>query len=363
MRGLPALGVLVLLGCASLGAWAHSRQFATVPMASPARGPRPADRLDRNDECVVCHADIADEWTHSLHRQAFEDPMFQAALAHERHPGFCRSCHAPEADPSHVPSARAAAAGVACVTCHLVGRDDAVLASPRAGQPEHQAAGPDRPHALHRTAAFASADACAGCHEFWFPTGGRGGHELKMQRTITEHARSPYAADGCQTCHMPPARGEGAVHREHRFAVAGQVQMLRAAVEVDARRDGPNHVIIELWPRAVGHAVPTGDLFRRVVVELHTADDDGPVWSAQRVLGRRFATRRHGDGNAIRVELADERIGVSRGATVVEFELPAELSDRALRWVLVHERALDAGVGAGLRADVWDRTVFAEGEL
>jgi hypothetical protein len=54
---------------------------------------------------------------------------------------------------------------------------------------------------------------------------------------------------------------------------------------------------------------------------------------------------------------------VGRGARVVELELPAELHARRLRWVLVYERALEAGSGSQQRADIWDRTPFAEGEL
>ena len=337
---------------------------ATAPatMPGPARGRRSSskgqpgqpDRLARNDACSTCHADIATEWTHSLHRHAYDDPMFQAGLAREREPMFCQSCHAPEADPRHEPSAREAAAGVACVSCHLTGRDDAVLAGPDG--PTGQA-----PHALRRSAAFASPDACADCHEFWFP----GGHKLKMQRTITEHTRSAFAEDSCQTCHMPPTRsdgGEHSEHREHRFAVVGQVQMLRAAVRVEASRPSPDRVELQLSPGAVGHAVPTGDLFRRLSVELHTRDS-GPPWSDKRVLVRRFGNQPIGDGEITRVERGDDRVGMKRGPTIVTFSVPPELHERGLRWELVLERALDFTVGVNARADIWDRTSFMTGEL
>jgi hypothetical protein len=329
-------------------------------MPTPARGPRgQSNRLDRNDECVACHADVASEWTHSLHQRAFEDPMFQAAIERERHPGFCRSCHAPEADPMREPTAREAAAGVACVSCHLTGGDPAVLAGPNP-----QADDDDRevPHALRRTAAFASPDACGGCHEFWFPSNGRAGHALKMQRTISEHARSDHADVSCQGCHMPPARSGGAVHHDHGFAVAGQPNMLRAAVTIVATRPEPGRVVIELSPRMVGHAFPTGDLFRRLSVDVHS-DDSGPSWSAQRVLGRHFGVQRVGDGQVIRVEHDDDRVGVGGGPTIVTFTLPPELHDSAITWELVHERALDASSGADQHAQIWDRTTFARGKL
>lgn len=354
---LLGLSLAVIVARTGVAASGSTPRRTSAIMPGPAKGPRVADRLDRNDDCVGCHSDLAREWSHSLHRGAFEDPMFQAALARERDPGFCRSCHAPESDPRHEPTPREAAAGVACVSCHLDGKDGVVLAAPDPGADDSEV-----PHALRRTSAFASPDACAGCHEFWFPSGGRAGHELKMQRTVTEHARSDFADESCQSCHMLPARSGGAVHHDHGFAVVGQPQMLRAAVSIAATRPEPGRVVLELSPRVVGHAFPTGDLFRRLVIELH-ADDDGVAWSTQRVLEREFVGQRVGDGQIIKVEREDSRVGVGRGPRVVELALPAELHGRRLRWVLVYERALEAASGSQRHADIWDRTPFAEGQL
>jgi hypothetical protein len=161
---------------------------------------------------------------------------------------------------------------------------------------------------------------------------------------------------------MLPTRSDAAVHHDHGFAVVGQPQMLRAAVTIAATRPEPGRVVIELSPRLVGHAFPTGDLFRRVVIELH-ADDDGQAWSTQRVLEREFVGQRVGDGQIIKVEREDSRVGIGRGPRIVELELPAELHGRPLRWVLVYERALEAASGSQRHADIWDRTAFAEGRL
>lgn len=353
------LGLALAVARTGVASSSSKARRSSAVMPGPAHGPRlDADaRLDRNDDCISCHADIAREWSHSLHRQSFEDPMFQAALTREREPAFCRSCHAPESDPRREPTTREAQAGVACVTCHLDRKDGVVLAGPHPHADDHEV-----PHALRRSSEFASPDACAGCHEFWFPSAGRAGHELKMQRTITEHAHSKFADDSCQSCHMPPARSDGAVHHDHGFTVVGRPQMLRAAVSVEATRPTPGSVMIELSPRLVGHAFPTGDLFRRLVVELH-ADDGGKAWSTQRVLSRDFVGQRVGQGQLIQVEHDDLRVGVGRGPRVVEFELPPELHDRPLRWVLVYERALEHASGSQHRADIWDRTPFLEGHL
>lgn len=356
---LATLGVAVLIASAS-SATPSAPMFAAksiLVMPGPAKGPRGEDRLDRNDDCVACHADVASEWSHSLHRQSYSDPMFQTALDREHAPAFCRSCHAPEADPRSEPSRRAAEAGVACVSCHVTGSSDDVLAAPDPSADDSKV-----PHALRREPEFAKPDACGRCHEFWFPSDGRAGDELKMQRTVAEHARSAFADESCQDCHMTPSRSGGAVHKGHRFAVANQPVTLRAAVWITATRPEPGRVILELEPRLVGHAFPTGDLFRRLAVEVHAVDEAG-AWSDQRLLARHFGGRRVGEGQIIKIERDDDRVGIGSGPRVVEFELPAALHDRPVEWALVHERVLEASIGAEQRADIWDRTEFARGTL
>ena len=79
---LTGFGVAVLVASASAAlprSPIAARQSILV-MPAPAKGARAKDRLDRNDDCVACHSDVASEWSHSLHRQSFSDPMFQAAL-------------------------------------------------------------------------------------------------------------------------------------------------------------------------------------------------------------------------------------------------------------------------------------------
>ncbi len=359
-----AMGLTLLVASASPPAGEKPVEAALASksilvMPGPARGPRAKDRLDRNDDCVACHADVASEWSHSLHRQSFSDPMFQTALSREHAPAFCRSCHAPEADPRSEPSPRAAEAGVACVSCHVTGSSDEVLAAPDPGGDDS-----DVPHPLRRESEFARPDACGRCHEFWFPSDGRAGLELKMQRTIAEHARSKFANEDCQDCHMAPSRSGGPVHRGHRFTVVGQPGTLRAAVAIAATRPEPGRVVLELSPRLVGHAFPTGDLFRRLAVDVRSvAGTEGPAWSDQRLLARHFGGQRVGEGQVIKIERDDDRVGIGSGARIVEFALPREMHDRPIEWSLVYERVLDASIGAEQHADVWDRTEVEHGIL
>lgn len=351
--GLAVLGALAIASSVFVSP-ARGGLSAPKAMPGPTRRARADERLQRNRECVNCHAEIAAEWAESLHHRSFRDPMFQEAFARERRAAFCQGCHAPEADPRKTPDAARAELGVGCVSCHLV--DDEILAGPS----EDPSADAAIPHGLRRDPEFAGEQACARCHEFWFPSGGRGGHELLMQKTVSEHARSPARGESCQGCHMPPSsRGTGdPVHRGHGFAVAGEPSMLKAGARIEAERvdgaDGVERVILRLEPRAVGHAFPSGDLFRRLVLRVGDLDE--------RYLARHFGGQRIG-GAAIKIELADDRVGVGRGPRVVEFELPAKLRGRPVPWSVVYQRVLDAPMGAEDQAEVWDETELASGEL
>ena len=89
-----------------------------------------------------------------------------------------------------------------------------------------------------------------------------------MQLTATEHRASTHSTTPCTTCHMPRAAG----HASHRFAASRDVDFLRPAADIRASRSG-NEVLISLSPRDVGHALPTGDIFRRLRVEVIVPGD------------------------------------------------------------------------------------------
>jgi hypothetical protein len=322
----------------------------TASMPGPTTRARDEARLSSNDDCVSCHPVVAREWQRSLHRRSFSDPMFRVAFAREGEADFCQGCHAPEADPRGPVGARQAAVGVGCVGCHVV--DGEILAAPAPARDDAEL-----PHALRREPDFAGVRACAGCHEFWFPAGGREGHGLKMQRTVSEHARSTAHDQSCQDCHMPPSGAGGRLHRSHEFVVANDPRMLHAAAEITAART-PGQVRVSLAPRAVGHAFPTGDLFRRLVVEL-----DGEGCEQVRYLGRHFGAQRQRSGAVIKVELSDDRVGLGAGAREVIFPLSPRCDEQALRWSVRYQRLLDAPIGAEERAEVWDEMTIAGGTL
>jgi hypothetical protein len=318
-----------------------------IEMPGPARGRR-EQAAALNAECERCHAPEAREWRASLHREADLVPAYRRAFAIEPMP-FCRSCHAPEANPEEPESDAVAAIGVGCVTCHVTG--SAVLAAPL----RNPASPALSPHPIVRDARFAGDGACAGCHEFGFPsTPGRETRD-KMQWTMTEHARSAAADVPCAGCHMPLERGR----RSHTFAASRDPAMLARAAHITAERDGPSSVRITLAPAEAGHAFPTGDLFRRIEV---LAQIDGPdhmvLGSDVQYLGRHFERRGAGSGRRL---VRDDRLF---GAPVtVTLSLGPDAAGRPIAYRVAYQR-IEHPVGTGDEAAVLEgETVLAQGIL
>lgn len=310
-----------------------------------------ADPVEENRLCEGCHIEIAAEWRASQHRSSFTDPTFQKALAIED-TAFCRGCHAPEA-PGPDGSKEAQAIGVGCVTCHLAA--DVVMAAPAPGISF-------APHRADRSEVFATAAACAGCHEFAFDDEARREAPLPMQATVTEHAASEHATSACADCHMPRTASG---HRSHDFASTRDPDAHRRAVAVRAERTGETSVRLHLTTRGVGHAYPTGDIFRRVSVE---ATVDGPEYrvlgSVRRFLGRHFTTGRDLDDAPVRVEARDDRIGSAPGEpTVVDLELGNVAAGRTIRWTVTYDRVLHVADHREAQAVVPERIVLASGEI
>lgn len=288
-----ALLTTALLGAACRGA----------PPASPSTVR--TDPVAANAKCATCHAEIADEWRKSLHHTSFDDPIFQAAYARETQ-RFCVDCHAPE-DASGGGQPALASLGTACTTCHT------------------------EPHGKKKRD---PAVACAGCHEFSFP--GRQASnrpEDRMQRTLSEHAASPLAAVPCTECHMPKTNG----HQSHLFGGGRDPAWLRSAIAVKASRTDAD-IAVTLSPATVAHAVPTGDLFRRLAIGLETVDANGDVTDREmRTVGRAFSLV-HGE----RFEIADTRPGThGANATTIAFGARAG----RVRWFVSYQRVLADGPG------------------
>lgn len=294
-------GVVVLVA-ASLGAKGPS---ASVLLGHPASlNPQEKhggfERVQVNRSCEGCHVEIAAEWRESRHRLAYTNGPFQRSLAREAAPlqPFCQSCHAPEANPFAKPSNATADLGVGCVTCHAP--RGPILAADGSGQ---------TPHAVLRTNDFSSDAACAQCHQFAFP-GPAGRMGLQMQRTVDEHA-SNNQGKTCIDCHMPPESG-AKTHKNHRFPGGYDESLVKSALETTVSRDKQGLVHVALRPKNISHALPTGDLFRRLAITA--IPDDSTQKTKTTFLARHFVRGR------VMQEARDDR--VLQDERVVDFDMP-----------------------------------------
>lgn len=282
-------------------------------------------RLD-DDDCQSCHDDAARGWARSRHHRAFTNPQFVRSFAREPRQ-FCRDCHAPavaRAEP--VDAKTAESLGVGCLDCHGVdGQDDV-----RTGPGDEV----DAPHGLVRVATFGT-DSCARCHEFDFPESSRRPRGTMMQRTMSEHRASPWASNSCASCHLPAT---AAGTHDHGVTGGHDASLLRGALNVTASRDGDD-VVLTLEPQGVGHAFPTGDLFRRLEVGAELNVDGVVRARATRYLTRHFEPWRNADGTrnpAHAWPVVDDRL---TGDTTLRLALPGSGDENGIvQWWVDYQR-------------------------
>ncbi len=276
-RALLLVAALTIAGLVARAAAQHA-----APLIRPGGGPIETGRIPAGlrsidaASCGECHAEHLREWQTSAHRASFTSPVFLAEFRHRRLPS-CVRCHAPRTE---------RAAGIDCAACHV--RDGAVLNPTVSGR---------APHASRAAPELSDERACAPCHEFDFD--GQPGDRL--QRTVSEWAESPHAGTSCQGCHLPLRDGRHA----HHFPGGLDATLVRNAITVRSGRaqaeDGVTRVHLTLAVNRAGHAVPTGDIFRRL--EVRVWPEGQPQRAESVMLARRFrVSRRRWQ------EIADRRV-------------------------------------------------------
>ena len=336
---------LVVLGLA--GWLAPAAEQGGVSRELPAAA---VDLAAQNAACEGCHVPEALEWRASLHRRSFTNDAFARSFAREPEP-FCQGCHAPHADTNLSPSTWAAESGVTCVACHVEPGGVRAAATARSHEPA--------PHALVRDVGFTGAGACASCHEFDFPVSRRHPAGRKMQLTVMEHARSEFAEVACADCHM----ARMGRRRDHRFVASRDPEFLRAAISVAARRSGADRVQLGLAPVGVGHAFPTGDLFRRIELRVEARDAQGElVDKTIRHLERHFQPGTHTGPDAGRPDPieVDDRLAA---ATEIELVVPGADAGHSLRWRVAYQRVDQRDPYDPERSSLAGEVVLAEGVL
>src|SRR5262249_38510741 len=156
----------------------------------------------------------------------------------------------------------------------------------------------------------------------------------------------------CVDCHMKGG--------SHRFDVSRNPSFLRNAIAItDVKVTDHNRAVaITLTPRNVGHAFPTGDMFRRLVVRTESASSSPPA-SAARTLARGFGPA----ATAAKKQMtSDTRL--FRETTIT---LPRKASDRYVR--VYYQRLISAGMSLpsapanAAREDVEDEILLVEAEI
>ncbi|MBN8222297.1 MAG: hypothetical protein J0L53_15350, partial [Spirochaetes bacterium] len=156
--------------------------------------------------------------------------------------------------------------GISCLVCHA--RAGKILT----GAPPTKA----EAHTYVIRPEFKDERMCENCHEFNFPTAATAMHEGEkfrytaqpMQSTVEEYRASGYFGRvTCQGCHLFSGTADS-----HSFPGGHALERLKRDLRIEIARSDPNHITVRLFAQGIGHAFPTGDLFRTLRVRLLGAD-------------------------------------------------------------------------------------------
>lgn len=281
--------------------------------------------------CTVCHAKEGREWARSRHRYAYSNEIF--LLGYTQEPSArCIGCHAPLVEQAReledaqeglrgtvaaVPPGALVHEGITCAVCHV--RDGAVLtARPVSGAM----------HAVTPLPELRDSRFCANCHQFRFTRRGKHGRsELGSPMQTTYDEWQAYLEGGgsktCQDCHMPGG--------SHAFLGAHDEETLQGALRMEVDECQSR---VRVWTVDVGHQLPTGDVFRRLTLDVRLRS--GEVRRLA-VFGRRFASTEELGRHLV------EDTSLHPGRTE-EVEIPTDAASVHLRYHFLAEDSEDARV-------------------
>ena len=241
------------------------------------------EALSDSKSCRRCHKTVYDNWYSSRHRVSFTNRLYKESHAREASV-WCVNCHAPLLKPGGRPLNEEdrvlADEGISCLVCHV--RKGKILTGtlpPPAEGKTH------REHEYRVFPEMKSADFCASCHQFNFPSivapdrdTPRGLEpiifsDLVMQDTFMEWKSSTFGGGGqpgnsgnitsCQNCHLLSGSPES-----HLFPGGHNLKRLAKVLSIEAKYVEKNSLLVTVYSMGIGHAFPTGDLFRTLRVRL-----------------------------------------------------------------------------------------------
>jgi hypothetical protein len=181
-----------------------------------------------------------------------------------------------------------------------------------------------------------------------------------MQKTMIEHAQSANSSKPCQDCHMPLVASQaGPPHRKHDFRVMGDNEFMSRAIVVDKAEIKDDSLHLDLLLGTIGHAFPTGDLYRRVDVRATAVDgSDKPIGNGSSyILRRTFGPAFEGPNKAVPIEREDGRLlgpkhivlPLPKGTKRAKYEivwqrLPPEMANKFGMKMNEHEMVVRKGI-------------------
>jgi hypothetical protein len=326
----------------------------------------------RAEECATCHREFYDEWSTTIHSQAWTDPYFQIDWVFDGSPQICKNCHIPldrqqkhkvlgfndaeKWDPILAPNpefdARLQHEGVTCNVCHYRnGKIIGVLGNTSA------------PHPVEKIES--ANEICVRCHvvsgERWdtffkFPPCGTVAEILTTQgRTYVEESSDmstkEIAALGCVNCHMPLIErplapgGKTRPTRQHLWRGGHDPEMVKKGLTISLKETASKDSVTRLFTLTLkntgaAHYIPTGTPDRHLTVQLRVLDKQGNVLNEENHTLKRTIMWR-----PIIVDLWDTRlasgeqreytIGISKKimetASIIDAEVRYHLLDESRR--------------------------------
>lgn len=310
--------------------WRFTRHFNIFSVSPHFELPIPTDDIPEiltslsAKECAKCHAEFYEEWSTTIHSQAWVDPYFQVDWKFDRSGQICKNCHIPldkqqedtvlgfndadkwdpilEPNPDFDPALQHE--GVTCLACHLK---------------EGKIRGPfgltGTPHPVEKVEN--TNEICMRCHlvenDKWdtFYTLPPCGTVTEIQSTI-EHQQEVARERGisgevvvpdenslrCVECHMPLVErplvigGEVRKTRKHLWRGGHDEEMVKSALEVTFEKSAVTEHTqpvfdITLTNVGAGHYLPTGIPDRQLSVEFRMLDSNEKIISTKEEIIKR----------------------------------------------------------------------------
>ncbi len=299
--------------------------------------------FDNPEVCKDCHTEIYDEWSRSMHANAWTDKWYQPdyLLAHEETDGatdlLCGACHAPiAARTGQLPPAdgsqfdETSRQGISCDFCHTVTGVEQMFNMGHVSEPGEVKNGPRGDgrslyHEVKYSALHTKAEFCGSCHMVIHPATG-----VHIIDTWDDWKNSDYGKQNitCQNCHMTPTPGiaknpgrsslmgkkretrafhgfiGGSSYVQDELGNHQQAEMsrefLRAAatlkVAEQVETDGTLALTVEVHNVGAGHKIPTGTTYIRIMwLQVEVLDSTGKLVYSSGLVDE----KNHVDPNAV----------------------------------------------------------------